>query len=86
MADGNSWSGEVTFAVSANIFKPASTVTKDGPGAHATTNSTAATPAQLSGAQGPSKIISSTLSTSMSSGDGSMSEKSSSSAFSGSVV
>ena len=86
MADGSSRSGEVTFAVSSNIFKPASTATKDGPGAHATTNSTAATPAQLSGAQGPSKSIRSSRSTSISSGGGSMSEELSRSAFSGSVV
>ena len=33
MADGSSRSGEVTFAVSSNIFKPASTVAKDGTGA-----------------------------------------------------
>ena len=26
MADGSSWSGEVTFSVSSNIFKPTSTV------------------------------------------------------------
>ena len=86
MADGSSRSGEVTFAVSSNIFKPASAVTKDGPGAHAIADSAAAAPAQLSGAQGPSKSISSTRSTSISSGGGSMSEESSSSAFSGSVV
>ncbi len=29
MADGSSWSGQVTFAVSANIFRPASTVDKN---------------------------------------------------------
>jgi hypothetical protein len=86
MADGSSRSGEVTFAVSSNIFKPASTANKDEPGAHATADSAAATPVQLSGAQGTSKRISSTVSTSMSSGSGSMSEESSSSAFSGSVV
>jgi hypothetical protein len=86
MAGGNNWSGEVTFSVSSNIFKPTSTVSKYGPGAHAATNSTAATPVQLSGNQGASKGISSSISTSMSSGGGSMSEESSSSAFSGSVM
>jgi hypothetical protein len=45
MADGNSWSGEVTFAVSSNIFRPASTVDKDGAGAYATADSAAATSA-----------------------------------------
>ena len=86
MADGSSRSGKVTFVVSSNIFKPASKVTKDGAGAHATADSAAAAPAQLSGAKGPSKSISSTISTSMSSGGRSMSEESSSSTFSGSVV
>ena len=86
MADGSSRSGEVTFAVSSNIFKPASTVAKDGPGAYATADSAAATPAGFQGAQGPSESISSTVSTSMSSGGRSMSEESSSSASSGSVV
>ena len=33
MADGSNWSGEVTFAVSSNIFEPASTVVDDGLGA-----------------------------------------------------
>ncbi len=86
MGDGSSRSGEVTFAVSSNIFKPASTVAKDGTGAYKTADSTAATPVQLSGAKGLSRSISSTTSTSMSSGGGSMSEESSSSSFSGSVV
>lgn len=86
MADGSSRSGEVTFAVSSNIFKPASTVTKDATGAYKTADSAAATPVQLSGAKGLSRSISSTTSTSMSSGGGSMSEESSSSLFSGSVV
>jgi hypothetical protein len=36
MNDGSSRSGEVTFAVSSNIFKAASTVAEDGPGAYAT--------------------------------------------------
>jgi hypothetical protein len=86
MGDGSSRSGEVTFAVSSNIFKPASTVAKDGTGAYKTADSAAATPVQLSGAKGLSRSISSTTSTSMSSGGGSMSEESSSSSFSGSVV
>jgi hypothetical protein len=46
MADGSSRSGKVTFAVSSNIFKPVSTVAQDGPGAYATADSAAATPAQ----------------------------------------
>ena len=86
MADGSSRSGQVTYTVSSNIFKPASTVAKDGPDSYATTGSAAATPVQLSGAQGPSGSTSSTVSSSMSSGGGSMSEESSSSSFSGSVV
>ena len=86
MADGSSRSGQVTYTVSSNIFKPASTVAKDGPVAYATAGSAAATPVQLSGAEGPSGSISSTVSSSMSSGGGSMSEESSSSSFSGSVV
>jgi hypothetical protein len=86
MADGSSRSGQVTYTVSSNIFKPASTVAKDGPVAYATAGSAAATPVQLSGAQGPSGSTSSTVSSSMSSGGGSMSEESSSSSFSGSVV
>jgi hypothetical protein len=51
-----------------------------------TADSAAAAPAQLSEAKGPSKSISSTISTSMSSGGRSMSEESYSSTFSGSVV
>jgi len=86
MADGSSRSGQVTYTVSSNIFKPASTVAKDGPDSYATPGSAAATPIQLSGAQGPSGSTSSTVSSSMSSGGGSMSEESSSSSFSGSVV
>ena len=49
MADGSSRSGKVTFAVFANIFKPA-TVAEDDPGADATP--AAATPAWLSGTEG----------------------------------
>ena len=49
MADGSSRSGKVTFAVFANIFKPA-TVAEDDPGADATP--VAATPAWLSGTEG----------------------------------
>jgi hypothetical protein len=86
MADGSSRSGQVTYTVSSNIFKPASTIAKDGPVAYATAGSAAATPVQLSGAQGPSGSTSSTVSSSMSSGGGSMSKESSSSSFSGSVV
>jgi len=86
MADGSSRSGQVTYTVSSNIFKPASTIAKDGPVAYATAGSAAATPVQLSGAQEPSGSTSSTVSSSMSSGGGSMSEESSSSSFSGSVV
>ena len=82
MTDGSSRSGEVTFAVSSNIFKPASAVSEDEPSAHATTDSTdAATPVQLSGAQGLGRSISSKTSTSMSSAGGSMSQVSSSSTF-----
>jgi hypothetical protein len=54
MNDGSSRSGEVTFAVSSNIFKAASMVTEDGPGAYATADSAVAMPARPSGAQGPS--------------------------------
>jgi hypothetical protein len=54
MSDGSSRSGEVTFAVSSNIFKAASMVTEDGPGAYATADSAVAMPARPSGAQGPS--------------------------------
>jgi hypothetical protein len=53
MVDGSSRSGEVTFAVSSNIFKSAPTVVEDGPGAHATAGSAAATPFRLSGASWP---------------------------------
>lgn len=86
MADGGTQSGEVTFAVSSNIFKSASNVAEDGPSAYAKRDSAASTPVQLSGTQGASGRISSAVSTSMSSGGGSMSGDSSSSAFSSSVV
>ncbi len=80
MADGSSRSGQVTFAVSANIFKPAATAAEDAPGADANADPTAATtPVWPSGAHEPGSSISSTTSTSMSSGGGWMSESSSSS-------
>jgi hypothetical protein len=82
MADGSSISGEVTFAVSSNIFKPAPN--KDEAGAYATSDSAATTPVRSLGDQGAGESISSTVSTSMSSSDGSTNEVSS--AFSGSVV
>lgn len=90
-ADGSSRSGEVTFAVSSNVFKPQSAVSEYKPSANAAMGSavsaaTAVTPVQLSGSQGSSGRISSSTSTSMSSGGGSMSESSSSSSFSGSIV
>jgi len=44
MADGSSRSGQATFAVSANIFKPASTAANDGPGADANADPAAALP------------------------------------------
>jgi hypothetical protein len=47
MADGSSRSGKVTFAVSSNIFKPASSVAEDGAGAYATSDSASATPKPL---------------------------------------
>ena len=78
MADGSSRSGQVTFAVSANIFKPAATAAKDGAGADANAD-IAAAPIWSSGAQKPGSSISSTTSTSMSSGGGWMSDSSSSS-------
>jgi hypothetical protein len=85
--DGSSRSGEVTFAVSSNVFKPQSTVSEAEPSKNAATNPVAATitPVQLSGSQGSSRRISTSTSTSMSSGGGSMSESSSSS-FSGSIM
>ena len=43
MNDGSSRSGVVTFAVSSNIFKAASMVTEDGPGAYATADSAGST-------------------------------------------
>ncbi len=43
MADGGSRSGQVTFAVSANIFKPASTAAEDGAGKDANADRAAAT-------------------------------------------
>jgi hypothetical protein len=49
MADGSSRSGKVTFAVSSNIFKPASSVAEDGAGAYATSDSASATPKSLDG-------------------------------------
>ena len=79
MADGSSRSGQVTFAVSANIFKPAA---GDAPETDAKADQAApaaATPVWPSGAQEPGSSISSTTSTSMSSGGGWMSESSSSS-------
>jgi hypothetical protein len=49
MADGSSRSGKVTFAVSSNIFKPASKVAEDGAVAYATSDSASATPKSLDG-------------------------------------
>jgi hypothetical protein len=43
MADGSSRSGKVTFAVSSNIFKPASTIAEDGAGTYETSDSASAT-------------------------------------------
>jgi hypothetical protein len=88
MADGSSRSGPVTFAVSANIFKPAATATEDGSSVDANADPAApaapaapasATPVWPSGNQEPGRRISSTTSTSMSSGGGWMSESVSSS-------
>ena len=91
MADGSSRSGQVTFAVSANIFKPAATAAEDGADADANAKADPAptTPvwpsgaqalgAQASGAQVSRGSISSSTSTSMSSGGGWMSESVSSS-------
>jgi hypothetical protein len=80
MADGSSRSGQVTFAVSTNIFKPAATAANDGAGADANADPVAATtPVWPSGTQKPGSSISSTTSTSMSSGGGWMSDSSSSS-------
>jgi hypothetical protein len=79
MADGSSRSGQVTFAVSTNIFKPASTAAKDGAGADANAGPAAATtPVWPTGTEEPSGSISSTTSTSMSSGSGWTSDSSSS--------
>ena len=78
MADGSNRSGQVTFAVSANIFRPAGTAAEDAPGADANADPIA-TPVWASEAQDPGRSISSTTSTSMSSGGGWMSESSSSS-------
>jgi hypothetical protein len=78
MADGSSRSGQVTFAVSTNIFKPASTAAKDGAGADANADPAAATPVWPTSAAEPGSSISSTTSTSMSSGGGWMSDSSSS--------
>ena len=79
MADGSSRSGQVTFAVSTNIFKPASTAAKDGAGEDANADPAAATtPVWPTGDEEPGSSISSTTSTSMSSGDGWMSDSSSS--------
>lgn len=85
--DGSSRSGEVTFAVSSNVFKPQSAVSVDEPSISAVANPVAATvtPVQLSGSQGSSGRISSSTSTSMSSGGGSMGGSSSSS-YSGSIM
>jgi hypothetical protein len=44
MADGSSRSGQVTFAVSTNIFKPAVTASKDGSGKDANADPAAALP------------------------------------------
>jgi hypothetical protein len=80
MADGSSRSGQVTFAVSANIFKPTSTAAKDGAGEDANADPAAATtPVWPTGDEKPGSSISSTTSTSMSSGGGWMSDSSSSS-------
>jgi hypothetical protein len=80
MADGSSRSGQVTFAVSTNIFKPASTAAKDGAGKDANADPAAATtPVWPTGVKEPGSSISSTTSTSMSSGGGWMSDSSSSS-------
>ncbi len=82
MADGSTRSGQATFAVSANIFKPAATATEDGSRADANadpTASAAATPVWPSGSHEPGSSISSKTSTSMSSSGGWMSESSSSS-------
>ena len=86
MADGSSRSGQATFAVSANIFKPAATAAEDGADADANAKADPAptTPvwpsgAQASGAQVSRGSISSSTSTSMSSGGGWMSESVSSS-------
>lgn len=86
--DGSSRSGEVTFAVSSNVFKPQSAMSEPEPSASAATNPSASTvtPVQLSGSQGSSRRISSSTSTSMSSGGGSMSGGSSSSSYSGSIM
>ena len=75
MADGSSRSGKVTFAVSTNIFKPASNVAEDGPDANANADPAAA-PVWASDAQNPGSSISSTTSTRMSSGGGWMSDSS----------
>jgi hypothetical protein len=92
MADGSSRSGQATFTVSANIFKPAATATEDGSSADANADPAApaaATPvwpsgnqasgSQATGAQVSRGSISSSTSTSMSSGGGWMSESVSSS-------
>jgi hypothetical protein len=78
MADGSSRSGQATFAVSANIFKPAVTAAKDGAGADANADQAAALPVWPTDAEVPGSSISSTTSTSMSSGGGWMSDSSSS--------
>lgn len=87
-ADGSSRSGEVTFGVSSNVFKPQSAVSVAEPSVNAATNPVAVsvTPVQLSGSQGSSGRISTSTSTSMSSGGGSMSGGSSSSSYSGSIM
>lgn len=79
--DGSSRRGEVTFAVSSNVFRPQSAASVAKPSANTATNPVASTvtPVQLSGSQGSSGRISSSKSISMSSGGGSMSESSSSS-------
>jgi len=85
-ADGSRRSGEVTFAVSSNVFKPQSAIPVAEPSVNAATNPAAVTvtPVQLSGSQGSSGRISSSKSISMS-GSGSMSGGSSSSSYSGSM-
>lgn len=81
MADGSSRSGQVTFAVSTNIFKPAVTAAKDGSGKDANADPAAALPVWPTGAEEPSGSISSTSSSMSSNGGGGWMSESSSSAF-----